>query len=144
MSHEPENGPESDPSPFDGDRDALFPKPDLVLPRLTEDDLRKFVGDVLAGQIFVSSQIRNPSDVGMVFMPLLMGALANYDPESLKVIGVFYEYHEKSLPRSVNGYPCFMSVRMMHRLDWVRAWKALVAEEERKKRIEIPPDEPGA
>jgi len=40
-------------------------------------------------------------------------------------IGIVWEYHRKSLPRSINGLPCFMSCRIMHKDDWKRATKAL-------------------
>jgi hypothetical protein len=40
-------------------------------------------------------------------------------------IGVVWEYHSKSMPRSINGLPCFMSCRIMHKDDWKRATKAL-------------------
>lgn len=40
-------------------------------------------------------------------------------------IGIVWEYHSKSLPRSINGLPCFMSCRIMHKDDWERATKAL-------------------
>jgi len=141
MNEDPAEDPISAEDPFEGDRAALFPKPDLVLPRMPDDELRKFIQDMLANQIFVSEQVRNPADVGMVFMPLLLGALGDYDPRSYSDIGVFYEYHSKSLPRSINGYPCFTSVRMLHRLDWIRARKAIIAEQERLKEIPLPPDE---
>jgi len=141
MNEDPAEDPISAEDPFEGDRAALFPKPDLVLPRMPDDELRKFIQDMLANQIFLSDQIRRPEDTGMVFMPLLMGALGDYDPKSFDVIGVFYEYHSKSLPRSINGYPCFASVRMLHRLDWLRAKKAIIAEQERLKDIPLPPDE---
>ena len=33
-------------------------------------------------------------------------------------IGVVWEWHNKCLPRSINGYPIFMSCRIMHKEDW--------------------------
>ncbi len=33
-------------------------------------------------------------------------------------IGVVWEWYSESLPRSINGYPIFMSCRIMHKEDW--------------------------
>jgi len=33
-------------------------------------------------------------------------------------IGVVWEWNSESLPRSINGYPIFMSCRIMHKEDW--------------------------
>jgi hypothetical protein len=33
-------------------------------------------------------------------------------------IGVIWEWNSKSSPRSINGYPIFMSCRIMHKEDW--------------------------
>lgn len=117
-------------------------KKHLDLPRLGDDELRKFVVDVLAGRVFTSAQVRDQSLISMIFMPLALGALHEYVPESLLIIGVLWEYLEQALPRGINGYPMFTSVRMMHRLDWDRARKALILEQERQKSLELPPDDP--
>ena len=52
------------------------------LPRMKDEDLKKFVQDYVANQIFTShdAQKRN-ADLGMVFMPLMMGAFE--PPEGL-------------------------------------------------------------
>jgi len=126
--------------PFRDDWDTL--KPGLVLPRLSEADLRTFVLDVLGGRVFTSGQVRDNSLLPMIFMPVALGGFAEYNPDSLKEIGILYEFLDQALPRGINGYPIFASVRIMHRLDWERARKAILAEQERQRSIEIPPDDP--
>ncbi len=135
-----EGAPESG-HPFQDDWNTL--KPGFPLERLPEEDVRKFVLDFLAGQIFTSAQVRggDPTILGMVFMPVFFGTFSAYNPQSLEDIGILWEYMDRAGPRSINGYPIFTSMRVMHRLDWERAKKAIVREQERQKAIEIPPDE---
>lgn len=33
-------------------------------------------------------------------------------------LGIVWEWYDKSLPRGINGYPMFMSCRLMSREDW--------------------------
>ncbi len=111
----------------------------LVIPPMSDEALRTFVLDYLAGLIFASSSLPagNPQLVGQVFLPLICGGLSAYNPSSLGNIGLFYEYLSQSLPREINGYPMFTSVRLMSREDWDRARKAIVREQERLKTIEV-------
>jgi hypothetical protein len=112
-----------------------------VLPHLTDDELREFVDAFVSQQIF-SSQHLPESDLDMlkvIFMVLAFGALDGYTPEDVADIGLIYEYLDARGPRSVNGYPTFVSCRLMRKDDWVRARVAIVAETERRKNIELPP-----
>ena len=132
----PEAVPESEPlsASWDTLREAL------VLPRMSDDDLRRFVDDFTSDRIFSDRHFAPgtpPNIVTMVFMPLALGALSNYAPESLSVIGLFWEYTSAALPRGINGYPMFGSVRMMHREDFDRAKVAIQRETERRKAIEV-------
>lgn len=71
---------------------------------------QQIASDIHNGKIFCDRHIR-PHDVasvlGMVFMPLVMGA--KIDPDDT---GMLYEYMSEAGPRSVNGYPIFMSMRV--------------------------------
>jgi hypothetical protein len=101
--------------------------------RLTDEQLLTFVKDFLAGQIFTSAQAqRGAPDMGMIFMPLIFGALEGWEEKDIREIGILYEYLHKAGPRAVNGYPMFTSFRMMHRDDWERCRKAIEREQERK------------
>lgn len=42
-----------------------------------------------------------------------------------KDIGVFWGRYSEALPRGINGYPMFETVRIMHRADHVRAVAAI-------------------
>lgn len=141
--------PEGEEAELDlhGDHVTLHGK-DFELPRATEESLRKFIQDYLAGAIFTSADLREHDQrpesmtLGTVFMPLLLGVFSDYRPEGLRDIGVVYEYWSQALPRSINGYPIFASCRFLHRLDWARAAKVIDRELKRQKEMEIPPDEP--
>ena len=112
--------------------------PGISIPRLTDDQLRTFVFDVLGGRIYIDRQVSNPADVPTVFFPLLFGALKGYNPDSLKSrIGCIYEYLDQALPRCINGQPCFSSMKILHVEDWKRAHAAMLAEEEHRKSIPI-------
>jgi len=112
-------------------------KPAIEWPPMSDDDLRSFINGVADGRIFTSVQIQEPNMIGHVFMPLLFGALGRYNVESIKTIGVFYENYDQALPRSINGYPMFTSMRMMNVTNWERTKKAILAEQERRKSIPI-------
>jgi len=111
--------------------------PDMEFKMLNDDELRAFVVDCLAGRIFTSSQARN-IDVPRIFMVVAFGALSKYSTKSMENIGVLYEYMSEAAPRSINGYPIFFSMRILHKIDWEIALKMLVAEEQRQKRLEVP------
>lgn len=55
-------------------------------------------------------------------------------------LGVIYAYHKDSLPRSVNGYPMFMSCVLLHKLDWEMVRKGIDRELERQKDIDLGDD----
>ena len=48
----------------------------MDIPRRTKEDLKQLVRDYVAGQVLFSSEIRDPHMVGMVFFPIMMGALS--------------------------------------------------------------------
>lgn len=114
------------------------------VPRLTDDELRKFIDDFVSNRIFTSAHVSEGSQnlLSMIFMPIAFGAFKDQNEESVKNIGLIYEYYDKAGPRSVNGYPIFFSLRYIHTKDWERARKVIHAELERRKAIELPPEEP--
>jgi hypothetical protein len=111
----------------------------LKLPRMSDQDLRKFVDDFVSNRIFTSAQL-NDSNVNllpMIFMPLGLGSLSNLQPDSLKQIGCVWEYIDKAGPRSINSMPMFITMNLMHIEDWKRAIPAIEREEKRRASIEL-------
>jgi hypothetical protein len=116
------------------------PKPAFELPRMSNDALKQFVLDYIDGKIFIIQQIKQPSVVPMVFLPLAMGALSGVPKEVALEIGTVWEYWDQAGPRGVNGYPMFTSCRFMWKGDWERAAakieQLVVKEDVRKKLLE--------
>lgn len=111
--------------------------PDRV-PRMTEDELRRFVDDLVSDRIFTSAVVGK--DVQMlksIFLPLALGAFSGYRKTELEQIGCIYEYLESRQHWCVNGYPTFLSCQIMHKDDWSIALKAARAEFERRKNIPL-------
>src|SRR5574338_507886 len=111
---------------------------------MTDEKLRQFVDDFVSNRIFTLHHIpptQRQHLPGMVFLPVALRAFSQYNPASLEVVGTIYEHIEKASPRSINGYPMFMSFHVMHVKDWQRAAKAIEAEEKRRQSIELPPEE---
>jgi hypothetical protein len=82
---------------------------------LSDQELKDLALDVWKSRVFLSSYIP-PQDqdlVVQIFLPLLF-----MDKKQLKDLadsrpGVFYEYYEKAMPRSINGYPIFPSFQFL-------------------------------
>jgi len=97
--------------------------------RLSDDELRKFVLDYIANDIFTHFQLGDQAEqmMGMVFMPLSFGALADWTKEEVADIGCIYaRISEGTFPRSINGFPIFGSCAFMHKDDWNRARAAIL------------------
>ena len=107
------------------------------VPRMTQEALRRFVRDVLGGAIFVSDQIHQPDNTGMVFLPIAFGMLSKWNADALRQIGVIWEYDRKALPRSINGLPVFTSCHLMHVEDWKRAHLVIAREQRRQQEMEV-------
>lgn len=120
---------------------------DLDLKRLSADELRVFISNYLGGVIYTSADIRDKNLTGQVFLPVLFGAFAGYKPGALEDIGVLWEFMNQALPRAIihlraiYGHPMFPSCRMLHKLDWARARKAINRELKRQKELELPSDD---
>jgi len=76
------------------------------IPLMTEDGLKDFVLGCCNGHIFTSNQVPDEEAqhlLGSIFMPLVFGALKNYDQESIENIGVLWEHMSEAAPRGING-----------------------------------------
>lgn len=112
------------------------------IPVMSDESLREFVFGWCDGQVFTSNHI-SPSYKGdnsiitMVFLPLALGALKDMSEESVKHIGIIWEWRDQAGPTSINGYPVFFSLRFMHKDDWARASLAITNELDRRKNVKI-------
>ena len=79
----------------------------------TDEELKKIAMDIVDDKIFTSDMVRNPSEIGMVFMPVLLGGLKDMDEDKKKDVRVLFEYYSEAMPRGINGYPTFPSVQIL-------------------------------
>lgn len=97
----------------------------------TDDELKQLARDIHGGRVFTDRNIRRPegaptetqaeivaSLIGHIFMPLGL-----IDGESrARLLAqepmLFYEYLSKAGPRSMNGYPMFMSLNIITKEEW--------------------------
>lgn len=110
---------------------------------ISEEELKAFTLGLIDGRVFTSAHVGEADMLPMIFMPLGLGMFADHGDKELKAIdeklGVFWEWMDRAGPRSVNGYPCFFSVRMLCKSDWERARKAYKDEMDRRKNFTLPP-----
>jgi hypothetical protein len=133
--------PEVPPAPESSELGAAWNdlKEALDLPRVSDEKLRQFVDDFVSNRIFTTAHLHDHEVdlVPMIFMPISLGCFSKVQPDSLKNIGVIWEYLDKAGPRSINGKPIFFTFNMLHIEDWKRAIPAIQKEEERRKSIEL-------
>lgn len=70
--------------------------------------------DIESGKVFTDRHCRDVVDVRTAFMPIMFGALQSIEPNTL---GMIYERLSEAGPRSVNGMPCFFSMKLLNTED---------------------------
>ena len=90
--------------------------------RLTDEELETFIQDFLDDKIFTSAHI-HPDKVaqllGLIFVPIGLGALKAYTEEEARNIGVIFEYKHLAKPEpSPLGTPIFITANVLHIEDW--------------------------
>lgn len=106
---------------------------------MDDEKLREFVDAVVSKRVFLSCYLGedNSNITGSVFMPIAFGCFAEWSEEEMKQIGEIYEYMDKAGPRSIDGFPSFFSMQMIHVEDWNRAITAIEKEKARRKESEV-------
>lgn len=112
-----------------------------TFPDVPDDELKKIVLGIIENRIFTDRHIHQnetQSLMGMIFMPLVLGAFPASCPRSyLDSIGLIYEYTREASPRSVNGYPIFFSCRFLNKAQAARVMAAVVREQGRRDDIDV-------
>lgn len=87
------------------------------IPSLSQKEIEDVAEAIFHGRAFCSYQVPPHNDPAMCFMVLaLMDEMARAHLLINKITFV-YEYMDKAGPRSVNGMPCFFSMRMVNADD---------------------------
>jgi hypothetical protein len=106
--------------PVEGAEPGAFgdPLPEPVVkqavPAMDPNKLKDLARAYVRQEIFTDRQCRDPQDIRMVFMPIIFGALEQVD---LSTVGLIYEFMNEASPRSINGMPTFLSMRLLNRED---------------------------
>lgn len=104
------------------DHDDPTPDPEATpveIPFLEPEELHELATGILTGQVFSDRTVMAsvPEDrvvqtLGMIWMPLGLGVLQGRDPSN---IGLIYSWLRDAGPRSVNGFPIFYSMNLVHK-----------------------------
>lgn len=81
----------------------------------TDAELKQIAMDFYEKKIFSDRHVENAHDLQMIFMPIILGAFKT--KEEVNEIGMIYEYFDKAGPRSINGYPIFMSMCVLNKSE---------------------------
>lgn len=97
-------------------------KESVYVPK-SDAELKQLAMDLYDGKIFCDRQVKNQSDLSMVFMPIVFGAFADKTEEEVNDIGLIFEYMDKAMPRGINGMPCFGSCRILPKSETEKMFK---------------------
>jgi hypothetical protein len=99
---------------------------------IPHEDLKKIAIDIANNKIFTSQHC--PQDmIGNVFTLLMFGTLRQYNISS---IGLLYEYIDTAGPMCINGYPIFLSHRMLNKKDTRKVFRMVDKYITKKKELE--------
>lgn len=104
-----------------------------MIPKKTPEEINELALAINRNEVFCSRQLRDPSLLSVVFMPIGLGAVADWPQEQLEDIGEIYSYIKDASPRSVNGYPSFFDVNFVNKEDWKTVVEKLMKLEEATK-----------
>lgn len=83
----------------------------------TDAEIKDLAIRLYKGEIFTSNHINNPSLIPQIFMVL---PFMNGFSKKMLILNdayLFYEEMSQAGPASLNGYPCFFSMRYLDRND---------------------------
>ena len=87
----------------------------------TEDELKEIAIGIHAGTIFTDRHIKDTNMLTSVFMPIIFGAFK--EAKDIENVGLIYEHLSEAGPRSVNGYPSFMSMNILDHAEAKRVFE---------------------
>jgi hypothetical protein len=77
------------------------------------EEIKALATDTFKEKVFFSTMIREIDQhlLGSIFMPVILMDKPQIDQLEKDKVSAFYEYMNKALPRCINGYPMFSSMR---------------------------------
>ena len=88
-------------------------------PAKTPAEIETLAWDCVGGRVF-GSWACEPDMLTMCFMILAFMDQENRKQLITNKIAHLYEYMDKASPRSINGYPCFLSANYIDEDDWAK------------------------
>ena len=81
----------------------------------TDEELKQLANDIFHGVVFTSNHVPPGEEImlGSIFMPLMLMTEEGQKDFLEKKPFMVYEYMDQAGPRSVNGYPMFMSLKFL-------------------------------
>lgn len=80
----------------------------------TDEEIKQLALDCISDKIFTSQMCRSEEDIPMVFMVLTFTSKEMINQMIELKLSLIYEYYSEAGPRSVNGYPCFLSMKWLN------------------------------
>jgi len=112
------------------------PKEKFVYHKRTSEEQEKLAWDIIGGQVFGTWNIPKGSDPTFPFLVLTLMSVEERQELITEGVVACYEYISEAGPRSVNGMPCFFSVRFLNKEDCKAVFdKVQEIQEFRKSRI---------
>lgn len=96
-----------------------------MLKKLADDEINALAEDIYRDRVFTSDQIRQ-GDLNI--LPVIFMALVFADQKLIEKMqkdapGMIYEHFSEAGPRSVNGYPTFVSLHIVSKEDAKKVWE---------------------
>lgn len=91
----------------------------------TDEELKTIAKDLWAGKIFTDRHCKRERDLELVFMLLPLASREELE-KLAKIVGehgMLYEYIDQAMPTSVNGMPCFLSLKLLSSEEFERMSK---------------------
>ena len=92
--------------------------------KLTDDEINALAEDIYRDRVFTSNHVRQ-GDLNMlpvIFMPLAFADRKIIEKMQNDAPGMIYEHFREAGPRSVNGYPTFVSFHIVSKEDAKKVW----------------------
>lgn len=95
--------------------------------KLSKKEVNKLVREIIENQVFTDRHIGTGGDLTMIFMGMLFLNTVQRKAFQANPPGMIYAYYKDQMPRSINGYPCFMGFHVISKEDTEVVWKKVYA-----------------
>jgi len=85
----------------------------------TDEELKQLAKDIYAGKVFTTGHLSQDETqmIPSIFMPIGLGGSDMAEYLKKNKITLIYEYYDKAMRGSINGFPTFSSAQVLDILD---------------------------